>query len=147
MKRLLVVLALCAVFLFPLIRPGFFISDDGVKDETFIKVAGKYAEGVYASGPKDVSKNPLAIAALEAHRKAYSAEPGAFFLNAYAATLALLKAIEKAGSTEYVKIGKALKSDFVDTPLGKIRFNDRGDAIGVGFSMYQVRKGVFVEIK
>ena len=125
----------------------FFISDDGVKDETFIKVAGKYAEGVYASGPKDVSKNPLAIAALEAHRKAYSAEPGAFFLNAYAASLALLKAIEKAGSTEYVKIGKALKSDFVDTPLGKIRFNDRGDAIGVGFSMYQVRKGVFVEIK
>ena len=29
-----------------------FISDDGVKDETFIKVAGKYAEGVYATDPR-----------------------------------------------------------------------------------------------
>jgi len=43
-----------------------FISDDGVKDQTFIKVAGQNAEGVYASGPKDTTKNPLAIAAMEA---------------------------------------------------------------------------------
>ena len=35
-----------------------FISDDGVKDDTFIKVAQKYAEGVYATGPKDVSPKP-----------------------------------------------------------------------------------------
>ncbi|MDO8723169.1 MAG: branched-chain amino acid ABC transporter substrate-binding protein [Syntrophales bacterium] len=125
----------------------FFISDDGVKDETFLKVAGKYAEGVYASGPRDVSKNSLAIAAVEAHRKAYGTEPGAFFLNAYAATMALLNAIEKAGAIDYIKIGRALKTNYVDTPLGKIRFNDKGDASGVGFSMYQVRKGVFVEVR
>jgi branched-chain amino acid transport system substrate-binding protein len=125
----------------------FFISGDGVKDETFLKVAGKYAEGVYASGAKDVSKNPLAVAAVEAHKKAYGAEPGAFFLNAYAATLALLNGMEKAGSTDYAKVGKALKTNYVETPLGKIRFNDKGDAIGVGFSMYQVRKGSFVEVK
>jgi len=36
-----------------------FISDDGVKDDTFIKVAGQNAEGVYATGPADVSSNPL----------------------------------------------------------------------------------------
>ena len=35
-----------------------FISDDGVKDQTFIKVAGAYAEGVYASDPKNTTKNP-----------------------------------------------------------------------------------------
>jgi branched-chain amino acid transport system substrate-binding protein len=124
-----------------------FISDDGVKDDTFIKVAGKYAEGVYATGPKDVSKNPMAIAANEAHKKSYGADPGAFFLNAYAATLALLNAIEKAGSTDYDAIAKALHTQDVETPLGKIHFDDRGDATGVGFSMYQVKKGVYVEIK
>ena len=32
-----------------------FLSDDGVKDDTFIKVAGEYAEGVYATGPKDIT--------------------------------------------------------------------------------------------
>jgi branched-chain amino acid transport system substrate-binding protein len=93
-----------------------FISDDGVKDDTFIKVAKKYAEGVYATGPKDVSSNPMAIAANEAHKKAYGADPGAFFLNAYAAALALLNAVEQAGSTEYDAVAKALRTKDVATP-------------------------------
>lgn len=124
-----------------------FISDDGVKDDTFIKVAGKDAEGVYATGPKDVSKNPMAIAANAAHKETYGSDPGAFFLNGYAATLALLNAIEKAGSTDSDAIAKALRTYDVETPLGKIRFDDRGDAIGIGFSIYQVQNGVYVEIK
>jgi len=124
-----------------------FISDDGVKDITFIKVAGKYAEGVYATGPNDVSMNPYAIKASEAHKKNYGSDHGAFFLNAYAAAQTLLNAIEKAGSTDYDKIIKALKSEYVDTPLGKISFNEKGDAIGVGFSMFQVQNGKYVEMK
>ncbi|MGB5984541.1 MAG: branched-chain amino acid ABC transporter substrate-binding protein [Desulfobacterales bacterium] len=124
-----------------------FISDDGVKDDTFIKVAKEYAEGVYATGPKDVAKNPLTIKAKADHKAAYGEDPGAFFENAYAATLALLNAIEKAGSTEYDAISNALRTDLVDTPLGQIKFDERGDAIGVGFSMYQVKDGVYVELQ
>lgn len=124
-----------------------FISDDGVKDDTFIKVAGKYAEGVYASGPKDSSANPLNIAAVKAHKDKYGEAHGAFYENAYSATLALLNAIEKAGSTDYDAISKALKTEWVETPIGKIRFDDRGDAIGAGFSVYQVQNGKYVELK
>ncbi|RLC20729.1 MAG: branched-chain amino acid ABC transporter substrate-binding protein [Deltaproteobacteria bacterium] len=123
------------------------ISDDGVKDDTFIKVAGKYAEGVYATGPRDTSKDPMTIAANKAHKDTYKSDPGAFFLNAYAATLALANAIEKAGSTDYDALTKALKTEYVETPLGKISFDERGDAIGVGFSVYQVQNGVYVEMK
>ena len=78
-----------------------FVSDDGVKDKTFIKIAGKYAEGVYATGPKDTTKNKMAVAAIEEHRKAYGSDPGAFFLNAYAAATALMESIQKAGSLDY----------------------------------------------
>jgi branched-chain amino acid transport system substrate-binding protein len=124
-----------------------FISDDGVKDDTFIKVAKEYSEGVYATGPMDVSSNPMAMAANEAHKKAYGADPGAFYLNAYAATLALLNAIEQAGSTDYDAVSKALHTKDVATPLGSIHFDERGDATGVGFSMYQVQKGKYVELK
>jgi len=124
-----------------------FISDDGVKDDTFIKVAGKYAEGVYASGPKDVSKNPLHIQAVNEHKEKFGEDPGAFYDNAYAATLALLNAIEKAGSTDYEAITKALRSEWVETTIGKIKFDERGDAIGAGFSVYQVQNGVYVELK
>ncbi|MCK5322996.1 MAG: branched-chain amino acid ABC transporter substrate-binding protein [Desulfobulbaceae bacterium] len=124
-----------------------FISDDGVKDDTFIKVAGKNAEGVYATGPKDVSANPMAVAANEAHKKEYGTEPGAFFLNAYSAALALLNAVEKAGTTDCNAVAQALRTEYVETPLGKIRFDERGDTIGIGFSMYQVQDGVYVELK
>ena len=124
-----------------------FISDDGVKDDTFIKVAGEYAEGVYATGPHDVSRNPMAEKATEAHRREFGQDPGAFYLNAYAAVLALLNAIEKSGSTDYDVVSRALKTEYVTTPLGDISFDERGDAIGVGFSMYQVRDGVYVEVR
>ena len=124
-----------------------FISDDGVKDNTFIEVAGKYAEGVYATGPTDTSSNPLAIKAIEDHKKEFGSEPGAFFLNAYAATQALLNAIAKAKSTDYNKIVAALQSEYVDTPLGHISFDKRGDIVGFGFSVFQVKNGKYVELK
>lgn len=124
-----------------------FLSDDGVKDDTFIKVAGADAEGVYASGPRDISNNPLYKQAIEQHKAVFGAEPGAFFPEAYSASMALLNAIEKAGSTDYEAIVKALRSEYVETPLGNISFDEKGDAIGVGFSMYQVQNGQYVELK
>jgi branched-chain amino acid transport system substrate-binding protein len=123
-----------------------FISDDGVRDDTFIKVAGAYAEGVYATGPIDTTRNPMAIAAIEQHKKAFGAEPGAFFLNAYAGTVCLLQAVEKAKSTDFAKVTKALRSNWFETPLGKISFDKNGDAKGIGFAMYQVKNGKYVEI-
>ncbi len=124
-----------------------FVSDDGVKDQTFIEVAGEAAEGVYASGPNDTTNDPIAVKARESHVEKYSEEPGAFFYNAYAATQALLSAIESAGSAEYDAVTSALRSNYVETSLGSISFDEKGDAIGVGFSMFQVQDGVYVQVE
>lgn len=124
-----------------------FVSGDGVKDDTFIKVAGKYAEGVYASGPIDNSKNPVNMAAVSEHKTTYSEDPGAFFENAYAAAQALLNAIEQANSTDYDAVREALYSQATETPVGNIQFDAIGDATGVGFAMYQVKDGVYVQAK
>ncbi len=124
-----------------------FISDDGVKDNTFIEVAGKYAEGVYATGPMDTSSLPIAVKAIEGHKAKYGEEPGAFFKEAYAATLAIVNALEKSKSTDYEAITKALRGEFVDTSLGKISFDAKGDVIGFGFSVFQVQNGKYVELK
>jgi branched-chain amino acid transport system substrate-binding protein len=124
---------------------AMFMGGDGVKDDTFIKVAGKYSEGVYATGPLDVSQNPLTLQAKKEHQDTYGKDPGAFFDNAYAATQALLNAIEKAGSTDYEAVVKALRTEYVKTPLGKIRFDENGDATGIGFAVYRVQNGVFTE--
>ncbi|MDC7221672.1 MAG: branched-chain amino acid ABC transporter substrate-binding protein [Spirochaetales bacterium] len=122
-----------------------FLSDDGVKDQTFIDVAGEFAEGVYATGPIDTSSTPLYQKAGADHLAKYGEEPGAFFYNAYAAMLAICNAIDVADSTEYAAITEALTSNYVDTPLGSISFDKGGEAIGVGFVVYQVQGGVFVE--
>jgi len=124
-----------------------FLSDDGVKDDTFIKVAGKYAEGVYATGPMDFSANEIYKEAVAAHKKEFGADPGPFFPEAYSAALALLTAVENAGSTDYAKVTEALRTKYVDTAVGKIKFDSKGDAEGVGFAIYQVRDGKYVEVK
>ena len=121
------------------------IGPDGVKDETFLKMTGKDSEGVMASYPKDTSTLAMYKHAREAHVKQFGSEPGFGYYNAYAATQALIKAIEVAGSTETDKIMAALKSTEVDTPLGKMSFNKAGDATGLGLSVYVVKDGKFVE--
>lgn len=124
-----------------------FLSDDGVKDDTFIKVAGKYAEGVYATGPMDFSANAIYKEAVAAHKAEFGSDPGPFFPEAYSAAMALLTAVQNAGSTEYAQITDALRTKYVDTAVGKIKFDAKGDAEGVGFAVYQVIDGKYVEVK
>jgi branched-chain amino acid transport system substrate-binding protein len=122
------------------------IGPDGLKDMGFVQLAGKDAEGVYASGPTDTSANPLSIAYAKAHQEKFGSAPGAFFDNGVAAVIALLNAIEKAGSTETDKIVAALHEYEVDTPVGRIKFDDKGDALGVGMSIYQIKDGQYTEV-
>ena len=60
---------------------------------------------------------------------------------------ALVNAIDKADSVDSDKIMNALRTENVDTTVGTIKFDARGDAEGVGFSMYQVQGGKYVELK
>ncbi|MBS1229619.1 MAG: branched-chain amino acid transporter substrate-binding lipoprotein [Proteobacteria bacterium] len=124
-----------------------FIGPDGLKGDGFLKIAGKDAEGVYATGPKDVSKLPLNTKAHADYKAKYGKEPGTFFDQAMAATVAALNAVKVAGGTDYDALTRALKTSLVDTTIGKIKFDAKGDAEGVGFSVYQVKNGAFVEVK
>lgn len=124
-----------------------FLGPDGVKDETFLKMTGKDSEGVYASYPKDTTTLEQYEKARQAHLKAFGAEPGFGFYNAYAATQAILNAIEKTNSTDVKVLEQALRENLVSTPLGEIKFNSKGDAAGMALSIYQVKDGKFAELE
>ena len=124
-----------------------FVSEDGVKTGSFLQLAGKDAEGVYASSASDYSDLAINQEAVAAHKKTFGEDPGQFFFQAYAATQAILNAVEKAGSTDPDAVAKALRENDVETPAGKIRFDSRGDAVGAGFAMYRVVDGQFVDQK
>ena len=119
---------------------------DGIMGTNFVNLAGKRAEGVYATGPNDTSSNPQYIALTKKHQEKYGEAPGTFFYSGYAAIQAFFGAIEKSGSTDYDKVMKALKSSKVDTPIGTISFDKRGDVVGAGFSVYKVIDGVYKQV-
>jgi ABC-type branched-subunit amino acid transport system substrate-binding protein len=74
-------------------------------------------------------------------------DPGAFYLNAYAASLALVNALNKADSASINDVANTLRAEWVETPLGTISFDENGDAKGIGFEMYQVRNGKYEAVK
>ena len=122
------------------------VGPDGLKDMGFVQLAGEDAEGGYASGPTDTSANPLSVYYARKHQEKFGTAPGAFFDNGVAASIALLNAVNVAQSTDSDKIMAALRSSEVDTPIGRIKFDDKGDAIGVGMSIYKIEGGQYKEV-
>jgi branched-chain amino acid transport system substrate-binding protein len=122
-----------------------FISGDGLKDPSFIKITGEYAEGYYVSSPVDISVIEM-TKKVSADLKQRGQDPGNFGLQTYAAAIALFNAIEKSGSVKPQDIAAKLKSEKVSTTLGDISFDQSGDVIGSGFSIYQVKDGIYEEV-
>jgi branched-chain amino acid transport system substrate-binding protein len=123
------------------------IGADGLYDPRYVDMAGEAAEGSFATGQVDMSQNPMAMAAVEDHKKRRSEETGTYFLYAAGAAQALLAAIEKTGNTtDLVTIKKHLNEDTIETAMGPIRFDEKGDVIGAGFKMYEIKGGKFVEV-
>ena len=110
-----------------------------------MKIAGEYAEGYYVSSPADISTIQQAID-VTAKLKDRGQQPGNFGLQTHAAAIALFNAIEKAGSTDPDKISAALRSNTIGTTLGNISFDERGDVIGSGFSIYIIKDGKYVTV-
>ncbi|MCP4751841.1 MAG: branched-chain amino acid ABC transporter substrate-binding protein [Proteobacteria bacterium] len=123
-----------------------FISGDALKDPSFIEMGGKYAEGVYISSTIDISRNPATIEVTKALSKR-GQRPGNYGLQAHAGITAVFNAIEKSGSTKAKDIGKILRSESVSTTLGNISFDEKGDVVGSGFTIYRIDHGRFVNVK
>ena len=122
------------------------IGPDGLKDMGFVELAAEDAEGVYASGPTDTSANALSKEYSDKHNAKFGSAPGAFFDNGVSAAITLLNAIEKAGSTDSAKIMEALRTHAVETPVGAVKFDAKGDAVGVGMSIYQIVDGQYKQV-
>lgn len=123
-----------------------FFGGDGIIGDNFTNLAGKYSDGVYATGPNDTSSNPLYQELSAKHQKKYGEDPGTFFYNGYACVQALAMAAEKAGSIDYDKMRAAMFEIKVDSPLGPIGFDKKGDVVGAGFSVYKVIDGKYKQV-
>ncbi len=127
---------------------GVFISGDGLYSMDFIKLAADASEGVYTSGPQDVSGSDAYMQAVKAYKEKYGEDPGAFFNEGHSAFQVIYQAIMSLGDKEITSesVLEAIRTGSFDTLVGTISFDARGDADGVGFNVYQVRNGEFTSV-
>ncbi|MDR1656802.1 MAG: branched-chain amino acid ABC transporter substrate-binding protein [Deltaproteobacteria bacterium] len=123
------------------------IGPDGLYNPSFIEMAQEASEGVLATGQMDLSKSEIAQAAIADHKTRHSEEIGPYFFYAAGAAQAVFAAVEKVGNTtDFEAIKKHLTEDTVETVMGPVRFDAKGDIIGVPFSLYEIQGGKFVEL-
>jgi branched-chain amino acid transport system substrate-binding protein len=106
-----------------------FVVPDGVASEDFWLIAGDAAQGIPMTSLMDAARQPAA-AAVVAELRAAGTDPIGSVLYAYAAVQAWAQAVERAGTTDAAAVAEALRREQLDTVLGTIGFDAKGDVTG-----------------
>lgn len=118
------------------------ISGDALTTAEYWGITGKDGEGTLMTFSPDPRKNPAASAVVRAMR-AKNIEPEGYNLYSYGAVQAWVAAVNSAKSTDPKKVAKALQGAPVETVLGKISFNNKGDVNAPGYVMYEWKNGKY----
>ncbi|WP_267428242.1 branched-chain amino acid ABC transporter substrate-binding protein [Methylobacterium sp. GC_Met_2] len=114
---------------------------DGMVDRELVSIAGPAAEGTLTTFPPDARKNPNAKEAVAAF-KAKGIDPEGYTLYSYAAVQVLAKAMAETGSSYGKKLADWLhQGKPVDTVVGKISYDKKGDITQPAYIMYEWKKG------
>ncbi|MDR2141695.1 MAG: branched-chain amino acid ABC transporter substrate-binding protein [Deltaproteobacteria bacterium] len=124
------------------------LGPEALFDPRFLMIAQEAADGTYCAGQENLALSPAARAAVADHRrKHYSKEIGIYFFYAAGAAQALFAAVNKVGSDQdLAAIKKRLQEDTVETIMGPVRFNAKGDIIGAKFKLYVIKYGKYQEV-
>ncbi|MCH7494065.1 branched-chain amino acid ABC transporter substrate-binding protein [bacterium] len=124
-----------------------YMSGDGVIYQEFLDMAGDDAEGSLLTFP-NVYSTAAGVAFKDAYLERFAdrgiTEAGPYAIFSYVATNLLLQAMVDAGTTEGLAVSKQLRAEEVQTPLGKVKFNERGDVSESLYVVWVVKDGEFV---
>jgi branched-chain amino acid transport system substrate-binding protein len=123
---------------------------DGLYDaKNFIDSAAGATDGAYVSFfAPDVSAVPSSKSIVDAYKAKYGGEVGPFGAPAYAATMVVLEAIQRAqkGGTlsREAVLAEMPKTDDASSIMGiPIKFDSKGDIQNASFFLFQVKDGKF----
>lgn len=116
------------------------ISGDDLVSSEFGQIAGDSAVGTFMTFPPDPRANPNAKKIVEKLR-AGGFEPEAYTIYSYAALQILKAAIERSKSENPEAVAEWLHTgNSIETVLGSIVFNSKGDRIDEDYTIYQWKK-------
>lgn len=122
------------------------ISGDALVTAEYWQITGDAGEGTLMTFSPDPRKNPDAAPVVKRFRDA-GVEPEGYVLYTYAAIQAWAQAAEKAKSTKFDDMIKALNTNKFNTVLGNIGFDDKGDVTAPGYVFYEWSKGSYDYVK
>ncbi|MCB4755903.1 MAG: branched-chain amino acid ABC transporter substrate-binding protein [Elusimicrobia bacterium] len=123
---------------------GSFLGSEANYDPTFIKTAGKAAEGsfiTFVGSPPELT--PSAQSFIDAYKKAYPGEEiKSYDHYGYEVASILLDAIKKVGP-DRKKIIEYLRTVKYTGVLGTTQFDEKGDTLNKTITVYRVENGEF----
>jgi branched-chain amino acid transport system substrate-binding protein len=124
-----------------------FIGADALVTEEFWKITGPAGEGTLMTFPPDPRNVPAAKAVVDkfmAEKPPYN--PEGYTLYTYAAIQAFAAAADKAKSLTVDDLSKALKSMTVETVIGPLSWDKKGDVTDPKYVFYVWKAGKYAEM-
>jgi branched-chain amino acid transport system substrate-binding protein len=123
------------------------IMGDSLATAEFWSIAGPAGEGTLFTFPADPRRSPTAAAAL-AKFKEQKFEPEGFTLFSYAVVQAIVEGIKRSGSTDGLKVAKALEDGKpFDTVIGTLALDKKGDIAKPTFDINKWHDGKYAPIE
>ncbi|OSI71079.1 branched-chain amino acid ABC transporter substrate-binding protein [Bradyrhizobium canariense] len=117
------------------------IANDPLMTTDFLAIAGDAAKGTLFTFMPDPTKNG-AGAAVVAKLQGSSLSAAGYTLYAYAAVQAWANSVKRAGTFDAMRVAAALRSDSIETAIGTVRFDSKGDNAAPGFIVYRWRDNI-----
>ncbi len=122
------------------------VSGDALVTDEYWKITGAAGEGTLMTFSPDPRKNKVAAPVVAKFKKA-GYDPEGYTLYTYGAIQAWAAAVTAAKSTDAKKVAAQLKKGKVDTVLGKIGFDKKGDVTAPGYVFYEWKNGKYDYLK
>src|SRR5205823_306835 len=121
------------------------IGGDALVTEEFWKITGAAGEGTLMTFAPDPRKVPAAKAVVDTFMKE-NYNPEGYTLYTYAAIQVFKAAAEKAKSTKVDDLSKALHAMSVDTVVGPLKWDAKGDVTDPKYVFYVWKGGKYAEL-
>ena len=122
-----------------------FIGADALVTEEFWKITGAAGDGTLMTFPPDPRHVPAAKAVVDKF-KAAGYDPEGYTLYTYAAIQAFAAAADKAKSLKVDDLSKALRSMTVDTVIGPLSWDKKGDVTDPKYVFYIWKNGTYAQM-
>ncbi len=120
------------------------VGSDSLASDRFRSIAEGAGDGVYLTYPPDPTAHAAAADLVQRFRDA-GVEPEGYVLPTYAAVQAWAQAVTTAGTTDHDAVAGTLAGGTFATVLGRVRFDQRGDADIDGYAIHRWSGGTIVQ--